>query len=110
MPSGTDAVAALSMDGVKIQSGHEVQVTLRSENWVDDFMQRLGKMFETEEEVITNNLAVMNLNVDGSSLKLFNPRIPLFFRRRRRFVGERRKRRGHLANILCIPIISTNGF
>lgn len=86
MGSGTDAIAALSMDGVKIQNC-TVSVTLRSETWVESFMEHLNLLFESETTVnaqALNSLAALNLNIDGMFLWQFVPGLSLIFRRRRR--------------------------
>jgi hypothetical protein len=69
MSNGSDAVAALSMDGVRIGHNNTIFVRLRSDNWVDEFMQHLNSLFEAETSVneqALNNLAALNLNLDGS--------------------------------------------
>jgi hypothetical protein len=70
MANGADAVAALSMDGVRVGQNSSISVKLRSENWTEDFMQQLGSMLETEttvDEQALSSLAAMNLNLDGMS-------------------------------------------
>lgn len=62
-----DAVAALSMDGVRIGNS-TVSVKLRCDTWVEDFMHNLKAMLESEatvNEQALNSLAALNLNVDG---------------------------------------------
>lgn len=74
MNSGTDAIAALSMDGVRLQNC-TVSVKLRTETWVEDFMEHLKSLLETEttvNEQALNSLAALNLNIDGKIRLLFN--------------------------------------
>jgi hypothetical protein len=76
MSSGIDAIAALSMDGVNIQNC-TVSVKLRCESWVEDFMENLNSLLEAEttvNEQALNNLAALNLNIDGLSLWFFEIR------------------------------------
>lgn len=68
MANGTDAVAALSMDGVRIGQNNTISVKLRSDDWVEAFIERLNSLIETETTVnkhTLNRLATLNLNVDG---------------------------------------------
>ncbi|KAI6182586.1 Phosphoinositide 5-phosphatase [Aphelenchoides bicaudatus] len=76
MNSGTDAIAALSMDGVHLQNC-TVSVKLRTETWVEDFMEHLKSLLETEttvNEQALNSLAALNLNIDDDDEEWVNVR------------------------------------
>lgn len=67
MANGVDAVAATSMDGVRLPGGELLAVRLRSANWTDTFMSRVDSLLAADtaiNEESLNALAAINLNID----------------------------------------------
>jgi len=72
--SGTEALAALSMNHIHIaESGEMLEVQLRDPDWADKYLKKLDRLFDKSQlGVVTNGRSeqdwtAININIDGES-------------------------------------------